>query len=254
MSDTSVRVERHGHVARITLNRPDRANALDAAMLARLASVERELAADEHVRVVVVTGAGSHFCAGIDLREASVASPWTPGVEIGFSLIRQPIIAAINGSAMGGGCEIALACDFRIMSSSAAIGLPEVQFGEVPRGGATARLSRIIGLTQAKLMIMLGEPLDATAAARIGLVDQVTAPDELMATVDDLAQRLAALAPYAVQTAKFLVDRSVDTDVESALALESRVVASMATPEQHETARREAAARSPVYARLLGEG
>jgi enoyl-CoA hydratase/carnithine racemase len=251
MPGQTVLIERRGAIALLSLNRPDQANALDAAMLAELADAERELADDESVRVVVVTGAGRHFCGGVDLRAAALESPWKAGVHIGFDLVRQPIIGAINGSARGGGCEIALACDFRIMSATASIGLPEVQFGELPLGGGTARLARIVGVSAAKRMIMMGEALDAAEALRIGLVDEIAQPDDLLSTTMALATRLAELAPFAVQTAKYLIDRSVESDMTTALELERRMVASMATPEERAQAQCDAAARSPVYARLL---
>ncbi len=251
MTGTSVLLERYGHVAVLTLHRPERANALDAEMLAELMRVEGELAADEHVRAVVVTGSGRHFCAGVDLAAALIASPWTPGVRLGFDLVQQPLIAAINGSAMGGGCEIALACDFRVMSASATIGLPEVQFGELPMGGATARLARIVGVTAAKRMIMTGAALTATDALRIGLVDEVVEPADVMPVARALAIELAALEPYAVRTAKFLVDRSVELPLAASLELERRTVPPMATEEARRQARTNAAARSPVYAKLF---
>ncbi len=247
----TVLVERRGATAVLTLNRPHAANAINAAMFDELAAAERALAADGEVRAVVVTGAGRHFCGGVDLSAAMTESPWKPGVRLGFDLIPQPIVAAINGAAMGGGCEQALACDFRIMASTATIGLPEVQFGELPLGGGTARLARIVGVSVAKRMIMLGEPLDASSALACGLVDQVVEPDEVLPAALALADRLAELAPYAVQLAKRLIDRSVETDLAAALAAERQMVPSMATREQRAEARRRAAERSAVYARLF---
>ena len=254
MTDHTVLVERRGAIALLTLNRPDQANALDATMLAELADAESTLAGDESVRVLVVTGAGLHFCGGVDLRAPAIESPWKPGVHIGFDLLSQPIICAINGSARGGGCEIALACDFRIMAATATIGLPEAQFGALPYGGGTARLARIVGVSAAKRMIMTGEPLDSAGALRIGLIDEIAEPQDVLSTAMTLATRLAELAPHAVQTAKYLIDRSVETDLATALELERRMVPLMATPEQLARARRDAAARSPVYARLFAPG
>lgn len=254
MSEPTVVVERHGAVAVLVLNRPAAANAIDPTMFTELAAAERAVAADPSIRVVVVTGAGRHFCAGVDLSAATVESPWKPGVRLGFDLVPQPLVAAINGAAMGGGCEQALACDFRIMSSTARIGLPEVQFGELPLGGGTARLARLVGVPVAKRMIMLGEPLDAREALACGLVDQVVEPEQVLPAAMELAGRLAELAPYAVQLAKHLVDRSVETDLAAALELERRMVPAMATPAQRLEARRAAAERSPVYRRLFGSG
>ena len=186
MTDHTVLVERRGAIALLTLNRPDQANALDATMLAELADAESTLAGDESVRVLVVTGAGRHFCGGVDLRAAAIESPWKPGVHIGFDLLSQPIICAINGSARGGRCEIALACDFRIMAATATIGLPEAQFGALPYGGGTARLARIVGVSAAKRMIMTGEPLDSAGALRIGLIDEIAEPQDVLSHGDDV--------------------------------------------------------------------
>jgi enoyl-CoA hydratase/carnithine racemase len=252
MTGDPVVVSVDGPIAVITLNRPDRANAIDAAMLAGLQAVERRIAADDSIRAVVVTGAGRHFCAGIDLAEALQQSPWAPGVRIGFDLISQPVIAAVNGSAMGGGLEIALACDLRIVATTAQLGLPEVQFGELPLGGGTARLARLVGLSRAKQMILTGEPIDAATALAWGLADEVAPVDATLDTALALARRIAAHAPYAVRLGKLLVDRSLDVDIATALDLERRLVPAMATEAERREARRAAAERSPVYRRLLG--
>lgn len=251
MSADSILLERRDGIAILTLNRPNRANALTAAMLARLDDLGRELATDTSTRAVVVHGAGRYFSAGVDLEEALRASPWTPGVKLGFDLVPQPIIAAVNGPAMGGGCELALACDFRVVSLTATMGLPEVKFGELPLGGATARLARIVGPSRAKLMIMTGEPITGVEAFRIGLADIVVDHEQVLSRAIELAQELAAQASYAVQTAKFLIDRAIESDLPNSLALERRMVLSMATDEQRDSARQAAALRSPVYARLF---
>lgn len=253
MTDSPVLVERVGAVAVVTLHRAERANAITARMLAELAAVERAIAADDGVRAVVLTGAGRHFCAGVDLEEAQRESPWRPGVRIGFDLVPQPVIAAVNGAAMGGGCELALACDLRIVADTARLGLPEVQFGELPLGGGTARLARLVGPSRAKRMILTGEAIDAATAERWGLADEVVPVDDVVPAALAMAERIAAHAPYAVRLGKLLVDRSVDSDLASALDLERRLVPGMASAAEREHARREAAERSPVYRRLFGE-
>src|SRR5437764_2811336 len=145
-----------------------------------LVAATDELRSDDGVRAVVITGAGErHFCGGADLRDAGDAvrggkvslPPRLAMDEI--ERLPQPVIAAINGAAMGGGCEIALACDFRLMSSTAKIGLTEIRFGALPSGGGTARAPRLIGLQQTRKLIMFGEPVAAEEARRIGLVDEV---------------------------------------------------------------------------------
>jgi enoyl-CoA hydratase/carnithine racemase len=164
------------------------------------------------------------------------------------------VIAAINGPALGGGCELALTCDFRIMAADATIGLPEIRFGALPRGGGTARLPRLVGLSPAKRMIMTGEPLTATRALQIGLVDEVCEPGALTARVHDLASRLARAPDYALRTAKHLLDSAMTSDLPVALAREREVTRTMATREQRREARRLAAAREPAYARIFGAG
>ncbi|HQZ34642.1 MAG TPA: enoyl-CoA hydratase/isomerase family protein [Ilumatobacteraceae bacterium] len=253
MSERSLLVERSDGIAVLTLNRPERANSLTGAMIAELDDAGRALAVDVETRVVVVVGAGRFFCAGVDLEEAIEASPWKPGVKLGFDLVPQPLIAAVNGHAMGGGCELALACDIRVMSGAAKIGLPEAKFGELPLGGATARLARIVGPSRAKLMIMTGESIDAVEALRIGLVDSVVEPDAVLQSALHIAEQIAANAPYAVQTAKFLIDRSTEGSLSDALALERRMVLSMASDDDKREARNAAALRSPVYAKLFRE-
>lgn len=247
-----VLVDRDGAVAIITLNRPRRANAITAAMLEALSDTERAIARDASVRAVVVTGAGAQFCAGVDLEEALRESPWKPGVRLGFDLVPQPVVAAVNGAAMGGGCEIALACDVRVVSEAATFGLPEVQFGELPLGGATARLARLVGPARAKLMILGGDPIDAATALGWGLADRVVPGEAVRDVALALARRFADHAAYAVRLGKLLIDRSLDADLATALDLECRLVPAMAPEAERLLARREAARRSPLYARLFG--
>ncbi len=147
-------------------------------------------------------------------------APNAPSAGIALDWVQKPVIAAINGAAMGGGCEIALSCDFRIIASTAKIGLTEIRFGALPAGAATARAPRLIGLAAAKRMIMIGEPLDAAEAYRIGLVTEVVEPEALMDRAFELAETLATRAPYAMRTAKQLLNKSLEVDLATALELE----------------------------------
>jgi enoyl-CoA hydratase/carnithine racemase len=242
-------------VSTITLCRPAAANAIDAHLLRDLDDAKRAVAVAAGVRVVVVTGAGQHFCAGADLREdraARRASRVRFGSALDLGTVPQPVIAAINGPALGGGCELALTCDFRIMAADATIGLPEIRFGALPRGGGTARLPRLIGLPQAKRMIMTGEHLTAARALQIGLVDEVCEPGALTARVREFAGRLASAPDYALRAAKQLLDSAMSSDLPAALAREREVTRTMATREQRQEARQRAAAREPTYARIFG--
>ena len=256
MSDT-VLMEKRGQVAILTLNRPDRANTLNGELISALQNSAAEAAGDKEIRALIVTGAGRHFCGGADLR-ASGGSPVRaaaaiPGPSIALDWVMKPVIAAINGAAMGGGCEIALSCDFRLISSTAKIGLTEIRFGALPAGGGTARAPRLIGLREAKKLIMIGEPVDAAEALRIGLVDEVLEPDALLPRAIALAEQLATRAPYAMRTAKQLLNKTLDVDLATALELERTLIARMATPQEMAEAREEAAARSSTYANIFSK-
>jgi enoyl-CoA hydratase/carnithine racemase len=254
----AVVVQRRGPLAVLVLNRPEAANAFDGLLLSELETAVQQVGTDESVRAVIVTGAGQHFSAGADLRETHGerrASRERYGAAIDMSRLPQPVIAAINGAAVGGGCELALTCDFRLMSRDAQIGLPEIRFGALPLGGGTARLPRVVGLAWAKRMIMTGDPIDAPLAESIGLVDDVVPAAQLMERAEELAMSLAARAGYAVRAAKWLLNSALDTDLQTALANERQIVKSMATPGERAAERRRAAAQQPVYARIFtGKG
>jgi enoyl-CoA hydratase/carnithine racemase len=253
-----VLLEKRDQIALLTLNRPDRANTLNAELMAALQGHASDAARDPEVRVLIVTGAGRHFCGGADLRAMRAgggARPagGPPGPGLALDWVPKPVIAAINGAAMGGGCEIALTCDFRLMSATASIGLTEIRFGALPAGGGTVRAPRLIGVSQAKRLIMIGEPVDAAEAERIGLVDEVLEPDALLPRAFELAAVLASRAPYAMRTAKQLLNRTLDLDLASALDFERTLISKMATPEEAQAAREEAAARSSTYANIFAK-
>jgi enoyl-CoA hydratase/carnithine racemase len=255
----SVLYEKRGHVAWLTLNRPDRANTINTDLILTLQKHALAATNDAEVRVLVVTGAGRHFCGGADLRaekerEIRLSTYMSP-IESGFALdwVPKPVIAAINGAAMGGGCEIALACDFRYIADTAKIGLPEIKFGSLPAGGGTARAPRLVGLAVARRLIMTGEPVDAVEAERIGLVDKVCAADSLLAEVEAFAELLASRAPYAMRAAKQLLSRSLELDLTAALEHERTVTRRLGTPEEVAEARREASAASNTYASIFSK-
>ncbi|HEX4740234.1 MAG TPA: enoyl-CoA hydratase/isomerase family protein [Caulobacteraceae bacterium] len=253
-----VLLEKRDQIAILTLNRPDRANTLNPELMAALQGHAADAARDAEVRVLIVTGAGRHFCGGADLRAMRAgggARPagGPPGPGLALDWVSKPVIAAINGAAMGGGCELALTCDFRLMSATATIGLTEIRFGALPAGGGTVRAPRLLGLAQAKRMIMIGEPVDAAEARRIGLVDEVLEPDALLPRAFELAGVLASRAPYAMRTAKQLLNRTLDLDLASALEIERTLIARMATPAEMQAAREEASARSSTYANIFAK-
>jgi len=230
----SVVVTHEGAVAVVTVDRPDALNALDPATLAELRDRLAELGADGDVRVVVLTGAGDRaFIAGADIKymstlDADGARAWGAlGHEVGRLLetMPKPTIAAINGFALGGGCEFSLACDIRYASTNAKLGQPEVNIGIVPGWGGTQRLARVCGLGFAKELVYTGRMVGAEEALERGLVNAVFAPEELMVKTLELAQELAAKSPLVLANAKELVNRSLQGDLDTALADEAEAFA-----------------------------
>jgi enoyl-CoA hydratase len=217
----SVDVAREDGVAVLTVNRPDALNAFDVDTLTELRDDLRDLAEDAAVRVVVLTGAGERaFAAGADIKymsglDVDEAKEWGAlGHEVGHLLetMPKPTIAAINGFALGGGCELALACDFRYASSAAKLGQPEVNLGIIPGWGGTQRLARVVGIGRAKELVLTGRVVDADEALRIGLVNAVYEPGELMPKTLDAARGLAAKGPLALAAAKEAVNRALAGD------------------------------------------
>jgi enoyl-CoA hydratase len=233
----TLRYREDGAVSTIQLNRPEKKNSLNAGMRKEIEQALGELAENPNIRAVIITGGDEIFCAGADISE--IAGP--PGAEASYKHARefqvlfdrvealpQPVIAAVSGWALGGGCELALACDFRIASETARFGLPEIKIGAFPGGGGTQRLSRLIGLAIAKEMILLGDPITAQQALADGLVMKVTAKDKLLDEANALAARLALLPRLALQAAKMLVNRSQEVDLATGLELEARAFGGLA--------------------------
>lgn len=205
---STLAVESDGGIARVTLNRPEKRNAIDRATALALDEAFARLAADAAVRVVVLSASGPAFCAGADLKDAR---PADVGSVLGGSARRitaalddfpKPVIAAVNGPAYGGGCELVLAADIRIASTAASFCLPELRIGTLPGSGGTQRLVAAVGSAVAAKMLFTGEPLDAAEALRVGLVSDVFAPDALLAEAYALAERVATSAPLSLLAAK----------------------------------------------------
>src|SRR5690606_5065834 len=223
-----VRSERRGAVALLTLDRPDVLNALDRTTLEALRARVDELARDTAVRAVVLTGAGRAFAAGADI---AAMRPFTPAEAAAFSRLGHdalaalealpvPTIAAVNGFALGGGCELACACDWIYASAKARFGQPEVNLGLIPGFGGTSRLVRRVGLAWAKELVLSGEPIDADTALRIGLANRVFAPDALVDAAVAAGAKVAEKGPLAVALAKRVLQEGQDADVRLAHALE----------------------------------
>jgi len=263
-------LERKGGIGYLTLNRPERANTISMQLMLDVVSAMEEVEKDSEYRVMIVTGAGGkHFCGGADLRDfAERAREARSGGErrggggfvspqrdlfAALEESRVPVIAAINGAAMGGGCEIALACDIRVIADTAPIGLPEIRFGALPAGGGTQRLPRLVGPGIAKEMIFSGLPYTAADALRIGLVNKVVPAAELIPECEKIAAVYIERASYALKTAKALINRGVELPLKDALALERKMIAEMATPEERKAAQDAAAASQKTYARIFGK-
>lgn len=221
--------ERRDNVATITLNRPEKRNALNGQLRCALLGVLDELNRDPQVRAIVITGAGDKaFVAGADIGEFEGRTPVDqhrvmklPTVFDAIERNSKPVIAAINGFCLGGGMELALACDIRIASAGAKFGQPEVNLGIIPGGGGTQRLPRIVGLGAALRMILTGDMIDAEEARRIGLVEEVVPAGDLMARAGAMAQLIATKSPVAVSAAKEATRAASSLPLAEGLKLET---------------------------------
>jgi enoyl-CoA hydratase len=221
--------ETRGHVALITLNRPEKRNALNGQLRAAFLGAIDEMARDAHVRAIVVTGAGDKaFVAGADIAEFDGRSPVDqyrvmklPTIFDAVERCSKPVLAAINGFCLGGGMELALACDIRIASSAAKFGQPEVNLGIIPGGGGTQRLPRIIGLGAALRLILSGEMIDAAEALRLRLIEEVVPPEALLPRTMALAETIASKSPVAVAAAKEATRAALSLSLPEGLKLET---------------------------------
>ncbi|SCM82735.1 3-hydroxybutyryl-CoA dehydratase [uncultured Sporomusa sp.] len=231
-------------IGMITLNRPKALNALNSELLTELNGLLDEIAQDDSVKVVIITGSGDKaFVAGADIAEMQNISP-LEGRAFGkfgqaifnkLENIPQPVIAAVNGFALGGGCELAMACDIRIASDKAKFGQPEVGLGIVPGFGGTQRLPRLIGKGRAKELLYTADMINAEEAYRIGLVNRIVAAEKLLSTAKELAEKIMARAQAAVRLCKAAVNTGMDTDLESGIAYEAEVFGlCFATADQKE--------------------
>ena len=229
MADQNVLIDTQDGIATLTINRPDKLNALNVPTRNELVDAFDALGADDDVKVVVITGAGEKsFIAGADIGEFEGRT----GVDQ-FRVMKgstvfdvadrfpKPVIAAINGFCLGGGCELAMSCDIRIASDKARLGQPEVNLGILPGGGGTQRLPRLVGLGTAFKLLYTGDIIKADEALRIGLVDEVVPADQLKARVADLAGAIAQKSPVALQLIKEAVRASVRSSLDEGIRLET---------------------------------
>lgn len=227
---STVLVERRGRIAIVTVHRPDKLNALDADTITSLRETVLAQDADPTVGVVILTGAGpKSFVAGADIVGLSKQGVLDgrdnarhgQALTLAIETAKKPVLAAINGFALGGGLELALACDVRYASTNAKLGLPEVSLGIIPGYGGTQRLPRLIGMSKALEMMLTGDPIGAEDALRIGLVSAVFPPEQLMDGVIAVAERILSRGPTAVGLAKEAARRGVQLGLEAGLALEA---------------------------------
>jgi len=259
--------EKRDGVAHITLNRPEKRNALSPEMVVTLAEIWDELASDDAIRVALLTGAGDKaFSSGGDLgstiplmmRSREPRDDWERRLsadrkQLGRAVLRnatffKPLIAAINGTALAGGAEMVLAADLRIMSSEATLGLTEVKRGLIAGGGSLARLARQVAWVDAMEVALVGEPITAEHALRIGLVNRVVPPDQVLATAEEMASRLCTGAPVALAKTKEGMVRSNGRSFEEAFAIETECVKqNAATEDAKEGPRAFMEKRPPVF-------
>ncbi len=224
MSYETLVYQKKDHIGGITLNRPQTNNAITERLAEELDDLCSEIHQDDGIRVVTITGAGKVFCVGADWSgsaplEKAPSKLWS--VATAIAKLDCPVIAAINGDALGQGLELALAGDLRIASQTAHLGFTQMVSGLIPCDGGTQRLPRLIGRAKATEMILLGEPISAEEAYRIGLVTKVVAPDKLSVVVTDIAQGIASRAPIALKYAKEAVNKGLDLTLEQGLRLEA---------------------------------
>ncbi|MBW7921449.1 MAG: enoyl-CoA hydratase/isomerase family protein [Rubellimicrobium sp.] len=221
-----IRVEHEGHVALVTIDRPEKANAMTPEMAVTLADVVAGFNTDDAVRCVIITGAGEKaFCAGSDIRELDrYDTPWNFRNRADYCdqirALQKPVIAAVNGYAFGGGLETAMACDIRLASENATFAAPEIKLGWIGGGGMASGLAHAVGPSNAALMILTGDPVDAATAERWGLVSQVLPQAELLPAARRLAATIAARAPIAAETAKLNLKAAWDLSIRDAITYE----------------------------------
>lgn len=229
MSYENLLFEIKDHVAFLTINRPDKLNALNDAVMAELSQVVDEITANDNIGGVIVTGAGKAFVAGADIGELAQQGPFDGRARAirGQDVFRRletcgkPVVAAVNGFALGGGCELAMACHLRVASEKAKFGQPEVKLGICPGYGGTQRLPRLIGKGRAIDLIISGRMVAAEEALQLGLVNKVVAADDLMQEAESLLRGIMAMGPFAVRLSLEAIDQGCDMSLDEGLLLEA---------------------------------
>lgn len=255
--DSVVTVEKKDRIAVVTVNRPEARNSLNSEVLEELKKAAEDVSQDENVLVVIVTGAGEKaFVAGADIKEMIGKTPLEMrrftmlGHQVMdlFAKMEKPTIAAVNGYALGGGCELAIACDIRIASDNAKIGVPEVGLGIFPGFGGTQRLTKLIGKGRACELVFTGKMIKAEEAERMGLVNRVVPQAELMKEVEALAKDISTKGPVGVRLAKSALNRALEVGLSEGLAYERELVSlAFSTEDKEEGLKAFIEKRSPQF-------
>ncbi|MBC8591226.1 short-chain-enoyl-CoA hydratase [Wansuia hejianensis] len=248
--------KKDGNIAILSINRPKALNALNTQTLRELDEAITEVEKDEEIYVLIITGEGRSFVAGADIGEMKDMSSLEArklahkGIKVfrKIELMEKPVIAAINGFALGGGCELAMACDIRVASEKAKFGQPEVGLGITPGFAGTQRLSRLVGPGKAKELIFTADVIDANEAYRIGLVNKIVSMEKLIEESINLANRIACKGQIAVRLAKTAINRGMETDIETGMSIERELFGQcFSTEDQKEGMRAFLEKRSPNY-------
>ncbi len=243
MTYENLLLKKEGNICILSINRPDELNALNSNVLRELDMAIDNISMDDEIYVLVITGEGRAFVAGADISEMQSKNSLEArefadrGLNVfrKIELMEKPVIAAVNGFALGGGCELAMCCDIRIASEKAKFGQPEVGLGITPGFGGTQRLSRLVGLGKAKELIFTAKIIRADEAMKIGLVNNVVAAEDLMESALGLAKEIASKGQLAIRYAKSAINRGIETDIETGMCIEKDLFAlCFATEDQKE--------------------
>ncbi|EET84391.1 Enoyl-CoA hydratase/isomerase, partial [Clostridium carboxidivorans P7] len=243
MEYKNIKVEKENHISILTISRPKALNALNAELLNEINECIDEVKNDESTYVLIITGEGKSFVAGADIAEMKDKTPEQARkfAELGLAIFRKielmekPVIAAINGFALGGGCELSMSCDIRIASQKAKFGQPEVGLGIIPGFAGTQRLSRLVGPGKAKELIYTADMIKAEEAEKIGLVNKVVAPEELMNEAKAMAEKIASKAQAAIRYSKISINKGFETDIDTGMTIENNLFGlCFATEDQKE--------------------
>ena len=248
--------EKHNGIAKISINRPDKRNILNIETRRELKGSLEDARADKNVKVIILTGTGGTFCAGADLNEFKDLSPTeareylqlSRSVSNTIENMEKPVICVIDGYALGGGCELALACDMIIASERSKFGQPEIRIGLIPGGGATQRLPRLIGVRKAKELILTGDIISANEAEELGLVNRVVPADKLDETVNELLEKLLSKSPVMLGLAKSSINKCMELGLANGLSYELEMFAlCFSTEDQKEGVKAFLEKRKPQF-------